>query len=786
MLRLDDETPGQLSAAAKRVGTARAWQIESWTFFGSLGAVWYSHTWKGNAIGHLDWQIGTLDANGDVVPARSDDGAAVPGVDTQLLEIAQQALDRLTGVSGSHSAWAQPLGTSLSCVAEGWLVGYHVNDSGDPVEGISVVGGLEMDNPDAVGEQWEAYSPIEVGKKDADDGKPRITVVRSEDGDPVTLPSDAIAVRIWRRHPRWPDDADGPMRPLLETCEDLLILQRTIRGSALSRTHAGLLLVPQEGLGQPTGTYALNLSNPDGQGPPPNPVVTEITAGLATPHRDPGSAAWLVPTVITTKGDRIAQWTHLALDREIDPLLPAQREELLRSYATGVDLPPERLLGMGDLNHWTAWQVGEDSWRHVDPDAKIVAAGMTTGYLWPSMVAAIEESLDGGQEVTPEQRDAIRQFRITYDPTAVIISPDHSDDADKAFDRGAIGWPAYRRYKHMPETDAPTPAELDIRQQYGLLKGPASASPLFGPPDEQASARTRSVTVVLGAASPNAGELLRFSTAVARMEATLLRDVLVMADGQIDEAVRKAQARLRSRASGEMRALVRGVPLDQVARVLGPREVSRLAAAYADSDDKTIEGLFSGALASLADRFRRLTASAQAAYRRMVDDLGLGSFSDEETDQMNSDTAAAAVVLSAGASAYAAARLFDQVAAAEQAGEIPSGVSIPIAVARRAVARAGGVPVEGGFTPMGRWEGGALTGPTERDQLAARGLTATGLVWVYGDPGTRHQPYEPHLDLDGVEAPDAAGFFGFEPGDHDGCQCSWASTWEALPDEGEG
>lgn len=798
MVRLADESTEQLSTRAKRIGTALAWQIEAWRYYGEIGAVWYSHAWKGNAIGHLDWQVGIVDADGDVVPARNAQGAAVEGVDGALLSIAQDALDRLVGVAGSHSAWARPLGVALSCVAEGWLVGYSVNEDGDPVESEVEMNGLMVENPEAIGEQWEAYSPTalirETGDVDPMTGKPRLRVKvrRSQDGDPTLLPRDTILVRIFRRHPEYPDDPDGPMRPLLDTCDDLLMLQRAVRGSALSRTHAGLLLIPREGLGLPGNAYSLVVENGNGDGPPPNPVVTEIIAGLSTPHRDPGSAATLVPTAITTGSAHINEWRHLPLDRTIDPELRLQREELLRAYATGVDLPPERLLGMADLNHWTAWEVGEDSWRHVDPDAKTVAAGMTTGYLWPSMLEALED-LNPDVVLTAEQRKAVRRFRVTYDPTAVIISPDKSDDADGAFDRGAISWPAYRKYKHFNEADAPTPEELEARRALGFAsKGPASTTVSPGPPQSNQPGAAASTTITRGdvtvvLAAPTPDELFRFSVDAARMEARFLRDVLVMADSQIDEAVRKAQARLRSKAQADpaLRSLVRGVPLDQVPRVLGRRECARLAA-FASDEDPTIESLFDGALLVMAAKYQRMGSAVQAAYRTRAAALLDQEFDDAEVEQQDRDLTASEGVLLGGATAYAVARLFDQVAAAEQVGEVPSGVSLPIALVRRASAAAGGVPTAPGFTPLDRWEGGILTGTTPTDQLAARGLVATGLVWVYGDPGTRQQTYEPHYDLDGQTARDPSGFFGFEPGDHNGCQCSWASTWsDGSIDEGE-
>ncbi len=50
-------------------------------------------------------------------------------------------------------------------------------------------------------------------------------------------------------------------------------------------------------------------------------------------------------------------------------LHPSQRETAaVRALAAGMDLPAEVLLGLSDVNHWTAWQVDESAYRqHVDP-----------------------------------------------------------------------------------------------------------------------------------------------------------------------------------------------------------------------------------------------------------------------------------------------------------------------------------------------------------------------------------------------------------------------------------
>src|SRR5687767_933231 len=60
-------------------------------------------------------------------------------------------------------------------------------------------------------------------------------------------PGDAVAYKMWTPHPQWPGLADSPMRSVLDIAEELLILTRSVRATAVSRlVRSGILLVPQE------------------------------------------------------------------------------------------------------------------------------------------------------------------------------------------------------------------------------------------------------------------------------------------------------------------------------------------------------------------------------------------------------------------------------------------------------------------------------------------------------------------------------------------------------------
>lgn len=807
---LSRESTEEPSRRYLQIGQAAAWQVDTEYFMCEIGQVWYAFNYVGDRIGQLGWYLGWEDPSGKVIPARNAMGAPTnDAIPADLLAAGVDAIDRLASTSGGHADWARPMGTFAASVAEGWLVGYHRNDDGDPVPGeIQDDQGVWGENPDAVEEVWEAFSPTGVRRSVADPdakdttGKEALTVEvmrsalnagpsGSNSGQWQKLPADTVMVHIWRRGAR-PDDADGPMVALIQTCEDILMFQQGIRGSALSRTHAGLLLIPHEGLGAPMPAGSvIGGGDQNGTGPNLHPVVSSIVAGLITPAKNPGSAAALVPSPVTTAGDRIEQWTHLPLSRDIDPALSALIEAGIRSFAQGNNLPPEILLGLGDSNHWSAWQIGADAWRHIEPTAVMIRDGMTAGYLWPLLRASVLDGVeDGAVALTPEARAEIKRFRFCYDPTKVLVDPDKSDDADAMLAAGVISEAAYRRYKGVPESDKPTEDELIRRRDLGLNKAMGTPAPpggnqiVQGPPASpnpaEGSARS---AVVVAAGNPDTIGLTR---RLADLDLAHLTQTVFLTDHAVSEAVAQAGAQLRSRAQKDpsLRAALAGRPAHEVGLTIGPRAASRL---FAEDDGDTIEALFAAAMVTLLGKYRTVSDATFAEYVRTVSAHTGVSLTVAEAAAYAENVVASEAVLRTGVTDLARARLFDQAAHAITDGEAPAGVSVPSSVSRRASARAGGVNISGGVGPLERYEGGFATGPESLDILGSRGLVKNGLLWDYGSTASRKEPFLPHHDLNGITfegeddpALDVCPWGMAFPGDHAGCQCTWSPTFEVI------
>ena len=238
------------------------------------------------------------------------------------------------------------------------------------------------------------------------------------------------AYRFWTPHPRHSDEADSPLRSVMDICEELLILTASVRGTAVTRLTNGLMVIPSE-ISPPA-------QEPIGDEDPLNNIfLDDYAEHIQAQIEEPGSAASKVPFLLEGGYEYIdkVKWipTH---DPQTDYMEKDLRTEAIKRLALGLDMPPEALLGMTDANHWTAKQVMHDMWRtHGIPKAEQYADDLAEAYLRP----ALEEEGEPWTDIV-----------ISYDDSQVVISPDRTEDADQAFDRGQINDEAYLELKGFP------------------------------------------------------------------------------------------------------------------------------------------------------------------------------------------------------------------------------------------------------------------------------------------------------------------------------------------------
>lgn len=278
---------------------------------------------------------------------------------------------------------------------------------------------------------------------------------------PYSPPQEGQAYRMWTPAPRHSDLADSPLRSVLGIAEELTTLTAAVMATAVTRMTNGFMVIPTEAV-------PLDPEQPDAEYMGDEDPETSVFLQDYIEHTEnqieaPGSAAARVPFLYTPPyeyADRV-RWmaTH---DPQTDYMEKALREECIKRLALGMDFPPEFLLGMTDANHWTARQVVYDMWRsYGTPVAERFADDLNDAVLRPMLE---EEGHDATDVV------------IAFDDSQVVISPDRTEDADKAYDRGQINDDAYLTLKGMSldyaasEVDKRIYLAVKLRQP-SLLKG---------------------------------------------------------------------------------------------------------------------------------------------------------------------------------------------------------------------------------------------------------------------------------------------------------------------------
>lgn len=205
-------------------------------------------------------------------------------------------------------------------------------------------------------------------------------------------------------------------------------------------TGRGILLVPK-GTRFPT-TAA--------QGDAEDDLIELLIQVSETAIREPESAAATVPIVLEVPADSISDFKLLTFESNFDQLALQLREEAIKRFATGLEIPAELLLGLGDTNHWGAWMLTSEAIRMgIEPRLATVAYSLTQQWLRPLLQA--------------EGVDDWHRWLVWYDTAPLRVRTNRSETALQAYDRGVISAEALRRETGFTEDDAPAAAEEAAR-----------------------------------------------------------------------------------------------------------------------------------------------------------------------------------------------------------------------------------------------------------------------------------------------------------------------------------
>lgn len=759
------------------------WQKLAWRYRDSIPELRFALGYRANALSRVRlYPALVIDDDDQPIPlslAHDKDPAKAAQIDLppDLVDRAQELLDRLPLDDGFTflGAWSENFDAAGEC----WLHGRPDPDTGDETWRIR-----------SIDEVWPGQDGRTCQIEDDDNPGQR----RYVDWDTEEL------YRLWVPHPRRGILADSPCQAALDVFEDVVLIGREIRAAARSRIAAnGLLMFPN------TMTLLRNTQDEsDGVAANADEFVSELTAAMLAPISNEGDAGAVVPIVMTGDVEDIKAVTHLQLARETSPELADKLERALSRMGRGLDLPPEIIAGLGDSNHWSAWQIDASTFRyHLEPGVRRMADSLTVAYLRYNL---IEDGYD------PKD---VKRIRVWYDAGAITENTNRRQDAIDAFNMGAIGFDALLEALGFNDGDKPSDDELLRMLLLRTAFDPLTASQLIQrvlAPGQQVVLPTRE-TVAIGdkGGQPDAGAgvevtepgrpalgpgqntgsapatppglaadghavLERLSAKLAivasavyddpdydlvvddmhemvRIEQALRERIITAADTMLTEAVRRGANKLRSKFSGDptIVAELRVRDHEQWGSFIG-RDRAVTAGA-------TTDFLVAGAFAALGAKFTQWTLAAiDRIASRLIRALRLPAGSDAAHrlhDRVKSEMAGR---VNDGWHRLNSEleTLADKVLHGEYEPPTESEIAdtrVPPGMVRAVLADIGGTG-EGAthVSAKGRSSApaaGLASGATVQAALAEKGAVSLGYLWVYGVTLAPHN-FLPHLHIEGA------------------------------------
>ncbi len=271
-----------------------------------------------------------------------------------------------------------------------------------------------------------------------------------------TVGDKGILARYYKPHPANPQNCDSPVFPIIDLIDELTWIQRMVKGLFKKRVMtSGILAMTNSILGpdyDPTNQSSIAgaVNNVEQQ------IIEQINRSIADDSDSPALPILLfMPFEHVDKGLK-----YIEIAGELPDTTIKERREVLRRMANSLDVPAEFVLGLGDVNHWSAWLVRDLLWsQHVAPLATLIANSVTTMFLRPELRRLAK---NGGFSADPER------FTMWFQSHQLATHPDTFEHFVSLYDRGVIGKEPILRALGIPPNQAITDEEFDLWLQLKL------------------------------------------------------------------------------------------------------------------------------------------------------------------------------------------------------------------------------------------------------------------------------------------------------------------------------
>jgi len=413
-----------------------AWQTQAWQAFEAIGEVHYAVSLLGAVMSRVRLYIGVV-THADQPPSHIDDyletlrEADPTPQDSRTADTLTEArhlLSQLTAnTPGGEGGLLRQIGINLSVPGELYLCN-------------TAPGRWEVASTDELVRHPDGTYALRLARDSQSAG----TQSRARQGD-QPLPANAFVARIWRSHPRYSREPDSSLLGVLDSCEQLILLQQTLRSITRSRMGAGLVFIP-EGI-----ATSLNV---DGT---PDQVEEAIVRAAMTAVEDEASSDTVVPLVLKGPAELGKEIRWIPYGRPVEDQLVTLIDRTLERIMQGLDIPKDVVAGLANVRYSNAIVIDDNLYRsHIEPLVLLATDALTSVYLRPALI----RSTDPDPQALANPDHLINRIVVWADTSAVVTRPDRSQAANEGFDKRILSAAAWRDARGFADADAPSPEEL--------------------------------------------------------------------------------------------------------------------------------------------------------------------------------------------------------------------------------------------------------------------------------------------------------------------------------------
>ncbi|MEU9805440.1 hypothetical protein [Mycobacterium sp. NPDC050853] len=430
--------PAQIFKAGS-LGRRNNWQAEAWEMYRTIGELRYYVGWRANSCSRVRFVASEIDP----------DTGEPTGSITEDNREGQRVTEIVRKIAGGRLGQAQLIKRTaevLTVPGELWIA-------------ILMRPGTGADKDKKVA-KWYAVTSKEIERGTRNNS----VTIKLPDGTKHEFKQgegDGM-FRVWNPDAEDATAPDSPVRACLDPLREIARTTRKIANADDSRLlNNGILLVPSEA-SLPDQQAPVSADKPGGtpQPAPGRKVAATLQQAIVrvseTASKDPNSAAALVPIVVAAPGEHLAKVTHIDFGKEVTKVAIETRTDAIARLAMGLDMSPERLLGLSTGNHWSAWAIeDQDVHLHIAPVMETICHAIDA-----SVLRGMLED-DG---IDPDK------YTLWYDASALTSDPDLTDEAKDAFEKGAITAATLVRIYGLPDDAMYDFTSLEGLQQWAQDK----------------------------------------------------------------------------------------------------------------------------------------------------------------------------------------------------------------------------------------------------------------------------------------------------------------------------